>query len=113
MAKKPSSNPFSGAMADWEPLPPSTVKSLDTSDRPLSKPDRVAKEHNVLLEKYIQGTREQSRPFGGAGTRDAANSTSVSGHVTLVRAKKKGALDNDVNAKTFVISGDKIIGSQG
>jgi len=31
----------------------------------------------------------------------------------LLRAKKKNALDNDVNAKTFVMMDGKIAGSQG
>ncbi|UQR61336.1 hypothetical protein LRP30_30930 [Bradyrhizobium sp. C-145] len=87
---------FSGPLEDWEPLD-SPPKGLD-SNAPPPKPDRVAQEWSKVARKYAADS-------GGSG--------SPSEHSTLVRAKKKGSRDTDVNAKTFVLSGNKIVGSQG
>ncbi|WP_342724172.1 hypothetical protein AAFG07_34620 [Bradyrhizobium sp. B097] len=87
---------FSGPLEGWEPLD-SPPKGRDSSAPP-SKPDRVAQEWTKVARKYAA---------------DSAGSGSSSEHATLVRAKKKGSRDTDVNAKTFVLSGNKIVGSQG
>lgn len=102
MAKK--ANPLLGLSGDWEEVAAPNANAVDSTDRPLSKPDRTARELDVLTGKYVKGTVKQGNPHGKAATLD---------HGTFVRMKKKGTLDNDVNAKTFVISGNKIIGSQG
>jgi len=88
---------FSGSFEDWEPVD-SPSKGVD-SPAPAEKPDRVASEFSKVVEKY---GADSDAPGGFA-----------SEHATLLRAKKKGALDNDVNAKTFVFSDNKIVGSQG
>jgi hypothetical protein len=98
------SNPFSGVFGDWEPIDTPASKSLDFSDRPLSRPDRVALEHDALVDKYLGNNPHE---------REEAGKSDSSEHATFERRKKKGALDNDVNAKTFIVSGNKIIGSQG
>ncbi|TWB64501.1 hypothetical protein FBZ94_10241 [Bradyrhizobium sacchari] len=90
------SDPFNGPLEGWEPLD-SPPKGLDSS-APLPKPDRVAQEWTKVARKYAA---------------DSAGSGSSSEHATLVRAKKKGSRDSDVNAKTFVLSGNKIVGTQG
>ncbi|WP_128942542.1 hypothetical protein [Bradyrhizobium zhanjiangense] len=94
MAGKPDY--FSGPLEDWEPVD-SPPKGLDSSTPP-AKPDRVAQEWSKVARKYAA---------------DSGRSGSSSEHSTLVRAKKKGSRDTDVNAKTFVLSGNKIVGSQG
>jgi hypothetical protein len=95
---------FKGSMGDWEPVEPPSQKKFDSGERPLSKPNRVARERKVLVDKYLSDA-------SGVATEAAEGSNKD--HATLVRAKKKGTLDNEVNAKTFVVSGNKIVGSQG
>jgi hypothetical protein len=88
---------FSGSFGNWE--------EMDSSDRaadsavPMSKPQRIAPETDVLKRKVAADSGQSQR--------------SLSEHSTLVRAKKKGTKDTDVNAKTFVFSGNKIVGTQG
>lgn len=88
---------FSGSFENWEPLD-SSPQGQDSA-APTSKPQRVAPETDVLKRKFAA---DSDRSQG-----------SLSEHSTLVRAKKKGTKDTDVNAKTFVFSGNKIVGSQG
>jgi hypothetical protein len=107
MAKKAS--PFSGLMADWEPVATPSEGTVDSSDRPLSKPDRVAKELDVLTEKYGKNAPEPLK----RGAKASLPGNPHPEHATLVRMKKKGSLDSDVNAKTFVVSDNKIVGYQG
>jgi hypothetical protein len=87
---------FSGSFGNWEPMD-SSAQGQDSG--PISKPQRVAPEAEVLKRKFSVDSGRSQR--------------SSSEHSTLVRAKKKGTKDTDVNAKTFVISGNKIIGTQG
>ena len=87
---------FGGSFGDWEEID-SPDRGRD-SDAPLSKPQRVAPETDVLKRKVAADTGPSERS---------------SEHSSLVRAKKRGTRDSDVNAKTFVISGNKIVGSQG
>ena len=108
MAKKKS--PFTGDMSDWTAVTSKPRSKIDSADRPLSKPDRVAREQQVVVDKYLsdQPAARTAKRFGNphAGSR--------TDHAELVRAKKKGALDDDTNAKTFVVTrGNKIVGSQG
>jgi len=109
MPKKPD-DAFKGDMAGWEPVQSSATQADDSSDRPLSAPDRVARERPVLVEKYLgagappANQADRSKP-GNPGNNDQ--------HAKLQRMKKKNALDNDVNVKTFVIKDGKIVGSQG
>jgi hypothetical protein len=107
MAKK-GSRLFTGAMGDWEPVTGRAPNPADSGDRPLSKPDRVAKEQRVLVDKYLGNAAPKTAKKVGNPHVD-----STVKHSQLVRAKKKGALDDDTNAKTFVVSGNKIVGSQG
>jgi hypothetical protein len=95
MAKK--SDVFGGALEGWEPIdsPPRTLDSTTLS----RQTDRVAQEFVNVARKYAQD--------------ETPTPTQASEHSSLVRAKKKGSLDNDVSAKTFVVSGNKIVGSQG
>jgi len=88
---------FTGSMDDWEPID-SASKGIDSVTKPGQKADRVAEEFVKVARKY-------------AADNDASGQSSE--HSTLVRAKKKGSLDSDVNSKTFVLSGNKIVGSQG
>ncbi|WFU80757.1 hypothetical protein QA645_41165 [Bradyrhizobium sp. CIAT3101] len=96
---------FSGPFGNWE--------ELDSSDRgidsavPLSKPQRVAPEDDVLKRKFATDSSKTYRADPGQ------SQISESEHSILIRAKKKGTKDTDVNAKTFVISGNKIVGTQG
>jgi hypothetical protein len=102
MAKKPrdaSSDPFK----DWVRV--KMPKGADTA-KP-SKPDRVAQEARVVVEKYIgadalnPGKKPPGNPHG-------------LGHADLELFRKKGsALDSGVSAKTFVLSKNKIVGTQG
>jgi hypothetical protein len=103
MAKK-SSGVFSGAFKDWEPVK-SSPKSID-SYRGASKPDRVAQEARVVVEKYLG----EDAPSPAKKIRGNPHGL---GHSELRVAKKKGAMDSNVSAKTFVVSRNKIIGSQG
>ncbi|MDH2406350.1 hypothetical protein QCM77_41735 [Bradyrhizobium sp. SSUT18] len=89
---------FSGALEGWEPID-SPTRGQDAAARPAEKPDRVAQEFVKVARKYASD----------AVVKDERTSE----HSTLVRAKKKGSVDNDVSAKTFVVSGNKIVGSQG
>jgi len=88
---------FSGPLEGWEPID-SASAGVD-STKLSQKPDRVAQEFVKVARKYAAG-------------RDASREESTE-HSTLVRAKKKGTLDTDVSAKTFVFSGNKVVGSQG
>jgi hypothetical protein len=88
---------FSGSFGNWEALD-SPTQGLD-SVGPASKPQRVAPETDDLKRKIAVDSSGSKRP--------------LSEHSTLVRAKKKGTKDTDVNAKTFVFSGNKIVGTQG
>jgi hypothetical protein len=92
---------FSGSMDDWETVD-STSKGIDSVAKPSQKPDRVAQEFDKVAKKADKRLTDSDASVG----RDSE-------HSTLVRAKKKGSLDNDVNSKTFVLSGNKIVGSQG
>jgi hypothetical protein len=94
---------FSGAMADWEPVE-QPRRGLDSLGRVSAEADHVAKEFTIVSRKYGKDS---------AASMATTRSSDSSEHATLVRAKKKGSMDNDVNAKTFVVSGDKIVGSQG
>ncbi|OSJ13538.1 hypothetical protein BST63_16480 [Bradyrhizobium canariense] len=85
-------------MDDWEPID-SPSKGVDSVAKPAQKADRVAEEFVKVAKKY-------------ASDSDTSSGQSLE-HSTLVRAKKKGSLDSDVNSKTFVLSGNKIVGSQG
>jgi hypothetical protein len=96
MAKKMDFS--SGPLEGWEAID-SPRKDLDSAATPFQQPDRVAQEFVKVARKYAA---------------DNAGSTNESlEHSTLIRAKKKGSLDSDVNSKTFVLSGSKVIGSQG
>ena len=90
---------FSGPLEDWEAveLP---AKGLDSAGRPTQTPDRTAREFTEIAKKYAAG-------------KDLSGSDGFDQHASLLRAKKKGSLDSDVNSKTFVLSGNKIVGSQG
>jgi hypothetical protein len=103
MAKK-SPGVFSGAFKDWEPVK-SSPKSID-SYRVTSKPDRVAQEPRVVVEKYL------GQDAAGPAKKIRGNPHGL-GHSEFRVAKKKGALDSNVSAKTFVVSKNKIVGSQG
>jgi hypothetical protein len=89
---------FSGPLEGWEPID-SPPKEMDSTQLPAEKPDRVAQEFVRVARKYASDA--------GASSKD------ISEHAALVRAKKKGTVDSDVSAKTFVVSGNKIVGSQG
>ena len=105
MAKKPS-NAFSGAFKDWAPVK-SPSKSIDSAGRGAAKPDRIALEQRVIVEKYL-GT-----DAAGSLKKIKGNPHGL-GHSEFQRARKKGGLDSSVDAKTFVVSkNNKIIGSQG
>jgi len=56
-----------------------------------------------VAQEWSKVARKYAADSGGSG--------SPSEHSILVRAKKKGSRDTDVNAKTFVLSGNKIVGS--
>ncbi|MCP3385998.1 hypothetical protein NLM31_37005 [Bradyrhizobium sp. CCGUVB4N] len=96
MAGKPDY--FSGALEGWEPID-SPPRGQDAAARPPEKPDRVAQEFVKVARKYASDA--------------VVKDERASEHSSLVRAKKKGSVDNDVSAKTFVVSGNKIVGSQG
>jgi hypothetical protein len=85
MAKKKS--PFTGDMSDWTAVTSKPRSKIDSADRPLSKPDRVAREQQVVVDKYLsdQPAARTAKRFGNphAGSR--------TDHAELVRAKKKGA----------------------
>ena len=109
MAKKSSKDLFTGAMSDWELAPTKPASAVDSAGRPLSKADRFAKEQNVVVEKYLgedEGKRAP-KPLGNPHA-DAALE-----HSTLIRARKKGSVDSDSDAKTMVVRNNKIIGVQG
>lgn len=97
MTGKPSI--FNGPLEGWEAVE-SPAKGLDSSGRPTQAPDRVAREFTEIAKKYAAG-------------KDISGSDGSDEHASLLRAKKKGSLDSDVNSKTFVLSGNKIVGSQG
>jgi hypothetical protein len=109
MPKKPD-DIFKGDMAGWEPVQSPATHADDSSDRPLSAPDRVARERPVLIEKYLG---DANPPANEANPSKPRNPRDDDQHATLQRMKKKNALDTDVNAKTFVITDGKIVGSQG
>jgi len=89
---------FNGSFEDWEPID-SPSKGMD-SPTLAEKPDRVASEFSKVAKKYATDS-------------DAPGASFTFEHATLQRAKKKGTLDSEINAKTFVLSGNKIVGSQG
>jgi hypothetical protein len=97
------------AMPGWEPAEKPVPDAYD-SGRPLSKPDRVAREQRELVDKYraIASSPASDNPSPASGGSDAPPQ-----HAELRRLKKRGALDNDVNAKTFVYSDGKPSGAQG
>jgi hypothetical protein len=110
MAKKPSNKIFSGEMSDWELVPKKRAgRSAYSSDEPPSKADRVAKEQRDVVQKYLgdDAAKRTGKPRGNPHA-DAGVE-----HSTLIRAKKKGAVDNDADAKTMVVRNNKIIGVQG
>jgi hypothetical protein len=110
MAKKPSKDIFSGEMSDWELVPKRKAGRSDyASDQPPSKPDRVAKEQREVVEKYLgdNAAKRTGKPLGNPHA-DAGVE-----HSTLIRAKKKGAVDSEADAKTMVVRNNKIIGVQG
>ena len=101
MAKKSSG---AGAFADWVTV--KVPKGVDTT-RPLPKSDRVAQEPRVVVEKYLgadapkPGKKLRGNPHG-------------LGHAQLELRKKKGSsLDGPVGTKTFVLTKNKIVGTQG
>ena len=106
MAKK-DSKLFKGAMVDWQPVTSKAPAKVDATDRPLSKPDRIAKEQRVVVDKYLGNKAPPGKRIGNPHVDSSVR------HSRLLRAKKKGALDDDTNAKTFVVSANKIVGSQG
>ena len=108
MAKK-GSKLFTGVLADWAPVTTKPKGKVDAAERPLSKPDRVASEQRVLADKYL-GDKAKKRSARNVGNPHVDANVE---HSELVRAKKKNTLDNDTNAKTFVVSANKIVGSQG
>src|SRR5262245_34189829 len=93
---KGSKSVFSGEMADWTPIEP----RRKATDRAPAKPDRVARELNVVQDKYVPDAPRSDKAKNG-------------GHSKLIRAKKKDALDDETGAKTFVVQNNKIVGSQG
>jgi len=103
MAKKPT-DVFEGDMAGWEVVGSKPVQDSVAGGRPLSTPDRVAREQSVVKEKYLGAAPDAA---------DQMNPEGKEQHSTLIRAKKKNALDDDVGAKTFVVTDGKIVGSQG
>jgi hypothetical protein len=103
MAKKPP-NAFSGAFKDWVPVK-SPSKAIDSVRRAAAKPDRVAVEQRVIVEKYLGADAAKS-------SKKIKGNPHGLGHSEFRLAKKKG-LDSNVSAKTFVVSKNKIIGSQG
>jgi len=111
MAKK--SRPGSGVLTGWEPIEEQAPKAPG-QDRPLSKPDRIAPEFDLLTTKYGEGEAQVAKELAQRENIVAPDSDAAApDRVALTRMKKKGALDNDVGAKTFVVQGKKIIGSQG
>jgi hypothetical protein len=106
MAKK-SSKLFKGDMADWTPVTTKRPGKIDSADRPRSEPDRVAAEQRVVMDKYLGARAKTGKRLGNPHVDGTVK------HAQLVRARKKGALDNDTNAKTFVVTANKIVGSQG
>jgi hypothetical protein len=91
-------------MPDWDVVDAPAARPLDNSERPLSRPDRVAHETDEVREKYL-GVADNNAASPYAADADP--------HATLFRAKKKGTIDAEVNTKTFVVSNGKIVGSQG
>ena len=93
-------NSSSGLPKGWEQIDSPRKKGMDSAATPFQEPDRVAQEFVKIARKYAADN---------AGSADQSQE-----HSRLIRAKKAGSLDSDVNAKTFVLSkNNKLIGSQG
>ncbi|WNJ89584.1 hypothetical protein [Bosea sp. 685] len=106
---------FKDAMPGWEIVPDGAKKGEAPAAQAGTRVDRVAGEDSFVRDRYFGVAPDVfigADPFfstASGGGLIADEST----HSEFIRATKKGSQDSLIGEKTFIVTKNKIVGSQG